>query len=80
MIEKQIEDLCLEKAKQMIISASGYSIQGDVRVSDFGSLADAELKSQIARARIQAIDSQLDELRNKLAEKYKQEAKDKEVV
>ena len=63
-IEKQIEDLCLERLK----------LEGDCTNIDItGSLeerAKYQAKRQINQAKIQAIDTQLDELRKEYAREY----------
>jgi len=68
-IEQQIEDLCLDKARN---EATIFMVQQtNVFGASMEELASLKAKKQIARARIQAIDSQLEELRNKLAKNYK---------
>ena len=70
-IEQQIEDLCLDKAQQ---EATIYRVQlTNVFRASMEELASLKAEKQIARARIQAIDSQLEELRNKLAKNYKED-------
>ena len=64
-IEKQIEDLCLERLRlerEDTAQAPADNIEQQ---------AKAQARYQIRRAKIQAIDSQLEELRNQLAKNYK---------
>jgi len=69
-IEKQIEDLCLERLRlerEDTTQEPADNIQQQ---------AKAQARYQIRRAKIQAIDSQLEELRNKLATQFNGSAKD----
>ena len=65
--EKQIEDLCLEKLRlerEDTTQEPADNIEGQ---------AKAQARYQIRLAKIQAIDSQLEELRNKVAKNYKED-------
>jgi len=64
-IEKQIEDLCLERLRlerEDTTQEPADNIQQQ---------AKAQARYQIRKAKIQAIDSQLEELRNQLAKNIK---------
>ena len=68
-IEQQIEDLCLDKAQQEAI-VDGCRICNKLG-KKIKELAVIDKEKQIALAKIQGIDSRLEELRNKLAKNYK---------
>ena len=73
-IEKQIEDLCLEKLR-LEREDTTQEPAGDIQQQ-----AKAQARYQIRQAKIQAIDSQLEELRNKLAKNYKEDITKQEAV
>ncbi len=65
--EKQIEDLCLERLRlerEDTTQEPADNIEGQ---------AKAQARYQIRKAKIQAIDSQLEELRNRLAKNYRED-------
>ena len=66
-IEEQIENLCLEKLR-LEREDTTQEPAGDIQQQ-----AKAQARYQIRKAKIQAIDSQLEELRNKLAKNYRED-------
>ena len=66
-LEKEIEDLCLERLRLEREDTTQEP------TDNIEQQAKAQARYQIRRAKIQAIDSQLEELRNKLAKDIKED-------
>ena len=65
--EKQIEDLCLEKLRLEREDTTQEP------ADNIEQQAKAQARYQIRKAKIQAIDSQMEELRNQLAKNYEED-------